>query len=256
MHTGEEERARVASLIREGERLDSLMRDDLRILQRPDGFCFGMDSVLLASFAATRRGTLRAVDLGTGTGVLPLLICARLANVSFDAVELQPDIADMASRSVGICRMENRIRVHAIDLRDAPRMLGHGQYGLVVCNPPYGRRGGGVENPNPARRVARHEGEAGILDICASAAGLLKNGGRFDAVFPAQRLLELLDAMRAARIEPKRVQLVHPQVGKAPNLALVEGVRGARAALHFLPPLFVRDERGTETEALKGMYRW
>ena len=256
MREGEKRSERVCGLIRPNERLDDLMRDGMMILQRPDGFRFGMDSVLLASFAAERGGRIRGVDLGTGSGVLPLLICARQPGVTFDAVELQPDIADMAGRSVQICRMEHRIQVYGMDLRDAPGRLGRGRYQLVVCNPPYGRAGGGIENLDPGRRAARHEGEAGIVEICASAGSLLQNGGRLDVVFPAPRLLELADAMRGAGIEPKRVRLVHPQYGKAPNLALVEGVRGAKAMLHFLPPLFVRDENGKETGELMSMYRW
>ena len=144
MDIREEDGARIRALMREGERLDDLKRDGMRILQRPDGFCFGMDSVLLASFAAARQARGRAVDLGTGSGVLPLLLCARMRDIAFDAVELQPDIADMADRSVRICRMEHRIRVHAMDLRDAPARLGHEKHVLAVSNPPYGRPGGGV----------------------------------------------------------------------------------------------------------------
>lgn len=254
MDIREEEGARIRALMREGERLDDLKRDGMRILQRPDGFCFGMDSVLLASFAAARQARGRAVDLGTGSGVLPLLLCARLKNLAFDAVELQPDIADMADRSVRICRMEHRVRVHAMDLRDAPARLGYERHVLAVSNPPYGRPGGGVKNPGAARSTARHEGEAGITDICRAAFSLLQNGGRLAVVFPAPRLLELFDAMRAARLEPKRVLLVHPMEGRAPNLVLAEAMKAARPGLHFLPPLFVRDRTGNETEGLKRMY--
>ena len=251
-----EESARIRALIRPGERLDDLKRGSLRILQRPDRFCFGMDSVLLASFAAQRRmGRMRGVDLGTGSGVLPLLICARVPGASFDAVEIQADMADMAARSMQICRMEHRIHVHAMDLRDAPSRLGHGRYDLVVSTPPYGKSGGGQPSRAQGLRTARHEGETDVQAICRTAAALLRNGGALAMVFPAPRLLELMDAMRAWRVEPKRVMLVHPAYGKAPNLALVEGVRNGRPMLHFLPPLFVRDGAGRETEALEQMYR-
>lgn len=239
---------------REGERLDDLKRDGMMILQRPDGFCFGMDSVLLASFAARRAAGLRCCDLGTGSAVLPLLICARAEGCTFDAVEIQPDIADMAGRSVRMNRMEARIQVHAMDLRSAPARLGYERFGLAVSNPPYGRRDEGPKNPDAARRTARHEGEAGIGEICRAAFGLLQNGGRFDVIFPAPRLLELMDAMRDARLEPKRVLMIHPKWGAAPNLAIVEGAKAARPSLHFLPPLFVRDAEGRETGELLRMY--
>lgn len=240
-------------LIKPGERLDDLGRDGLCVLQRPDGFCFGMDSVLLAAFAS-ERAAARAVDLGTGSAVLPILICARRAETRFDAVEIQPEIADMAGRSVILCKLQERIAVHALDLRDAARHLGFERYHLAVCNPPYGKRAGGPQNPMPERRVARHEGEAGIGDVCQAAFSLLQNGGRFDVIFPAYRLLELMDAMRAARLEPKRVRMIHPAYGKAPNLSLVEAVKGARPMLHFLPPLFIRDQHGKETKELRRIY--
>ncbi len=250
-----EESARVRALIHVGERLDDLNRDGLKILQRPEGFCFGMDAVLLASFAAERAGRTRAADLGTGSGVLPLLICARVPGISFDAIEIQPDIADMASRSVQICQMEARVRVHAMDLRAAPAALGFERHGLVVCNPPYGKRGDGPQNADEARRTARHEGTADIDDICRAAFALLQNGGRFDLIFPAPRFLALCDALRTARLEPKRALLVHPAWGKAPNLVLVEAMKAVNPGLHFLPPLFVRDADGRETEDLRRMYR-
>lgn len=243
-----------AAWMRPGERLDDLQRGAMRILQRPDGFCFGMDSVLLAAFAADRAGREHAVDLGTGSGVLPLLICARVPQVTFDAVEIQPEMADMASRSVALNGMASRIAVHALDLRDAPRALGYERYRLAVCNPPYGRKGAGPVNPDAARRAARHENEADLEAICCAAGSLLQNGGRFAVVYPAPRLLMLLDAMRAARVEPKRVQLVHPRWGDAPNLALVEGIKAARPMLHFLPPLYVRDVNGDETEDIRRIY--
>lgn len=240
--------------MRSGERLDDLQREGLHILQKPDGFCFGMDAVMLAAFSARQAERGHAVDLGTGSGILPLLICARAPHIAFDAVELQPDIADMAARSVAMNGLESRITVHAMDLRDAPRTLGYERYRLAVCNPPYGQGGGSMQNTNPARRAARHESTADIEAICKSAGALLQNGGRFDVVFPAPRLLSLLDAMRGARVEPKRVLLVHPRWGDAPNLALVEGVKAARPMLHFLPPLYVRDAQGNETEALRALY--
>ena len=131
---------------REGERIDDLQHDGLRILQRPGAFRFGTDAVLLADFAAARPGE-HVVDFGTGTGILPLLIASRARGTTFDALEIQPDMADMAARSVAMNGLSDRIRVHCADLRDAASLLGHGRTDLLVCNPPYGKAGAGLVNP-------------------------------------------------------------------------------------------------------------
>lgn len=243
------------TIIHAGERLDDLQRGNLRILQRPDGFCFGMDSVLLAWFAAQYAGKGKAIDLGTGSGVLPLLICARTPIQHFDAVEIQADIADMASRTMRLNGMAERIHIHAMDLQEAPKNLGYGQYRLAVSNPPYGHSEGKMQNPMAARRIARHEGTADIAAVCKAAGALLQNGGHFALVFPAGRLLSLFDAMRAARIEPKHICMVHPNYGQPPNLVLLDGMKGARPHLHFLPPLYIRDGEGQETEQIRAIYR-
>ena len=242
-------------MIRNGERLDDLCINGWHILQRPDGFRFGMDSVLLADFASGRKGIRRAVDLGTGSGVLPLLIRARMPDVCFDAVEIQPDIADMAARTMCICQMDAFIHVHQMDLLDAPKALGHERYDLAVANPPYGKMGASLRNEKMERRMARHEEGVGIGAICQSAFALLRNGGRFALIFPSQRFLEMMNALCTARIEPKRVRFIHPRWGSEPNLFLVEGIKAAKPGLHFMPPLYIRDGNGNETDALKSIYR-
>lgn len=247
--------SRFAAHIRPGERLDDLQRGGLHILQRPDGFCFGMDAVLLAAFATERIRAGLAVDLGTGSGVIPLLAHARRPGLSFDAVEIQPEMADMAARTMRLNGVEDSIRVRCLDVREATRSLGHERYRLAVSNPPYGGAGEGLLSPDAQRRMARHAVQADIDDFCRAAGGLLQNGGRFAVIFPAPRLLALMDAMRAGRVEPKRVRMVHPRWGSAPNLALVEGIKAAKPALLFMPPLYIRDESGRETQDLLKIYR-
>jgi len=238
---------------RAGERLDDLQRNGLRILQKTDGFRFGTDAVLLADFASV-RGSGRVVDLGTGTGILPLLMDARSPDATFTAIEIQPQMADMAARSVALNGLEARIAVLEADLRDAPSLLGHGRADLVVCNPPYGRRGAALVNPDEARALARHEVACTLAEIIESAARLLRNGGRLAMVFPAQRLLELMDAQRAAHVEPKRVRLVHQRVDALPKLALLESVKRAHPALHWLPPLILCDADGSYTAETRRIY--
>ncbi|MCL2811203.1 MAG: tRNA1(Val) (adenine(37)-N6)-methyltransferase [Clostridia bacterium] len=243
----------IENMIRDGERLDDLQRGGLRILQKTSGFRFGTDAVLLAHFAAPRPKD-RVVDLGAGTGVLPLLMSARSTNANFTAIELLPEMADMAARSVALNQLEAQITVLEADLRDAPSLLGYGCADLVVCNPPYSPLGAALPNNDPARALARHEVGCTLAQVIESAGKLLRNGGRLAMVFPAQRLLELLDAQRVARIEPKRVRLVHQRVQDPPKLALLEGVKLARPALHWLPPLILCDESGAYTEETQGIY--
>lgn len=232
-----------SAFARPGERVDDLQRGGLRILQRPDAFRFGTDSVLLAHFAAPRPGD-RVADLGTGTGVLCLLMSDMQPTAAFDGVEVQPEMADMARRSVAMNRLEERIRIHEMDMRQAAARLGYGGHTLAVCNPPYGRPGRALESSRAAVNRARHLGGLGLEEIAQSGAALLKNGGRMALVYPSAGLLDLMTALRAARLEPKRVRLVQDRPGAAPKLALLDAVKGAGSQLHWLPPLVLREESG------------
>ena len=237
-----------------GERLDDLQCEGLKIIQRPDAFRFGTDSVLLADFAAPRRGE-RAVDLGCGTGAIALLMAGHQPAMEVDAVELQADIADMAARSVALNALEARVRVHALDMREAWRTLGAGRFSLAVCNPPYGRSGAALESLSEAKRLARHEGDLTPGDVARAAGMLLKNGGRFCAVYPAPRAYELMRAMDDAGIAPKRIRTVHGVAGRAPKFVLLEGVKQGGEGLHWLPPLVLRDADGGLTAEWYRIYR-
>lgn len=239
---------------RKGERIDDLQHDGLRILQRPGAFRFGTDAVLLADFAAARPGE-HVVDFGTGTGILPLLIASRARGTTFDALEIQPDMADMAARSVAMNGLSDRIRVHCADLRDAASLLGHGRTDLLVCNPPYGKAGAGLVNPRQAKALARHEAACTLDEIAQSAAQVLRSGGRMCVVFPVARMLELMDCARAHRLEPKRMRLVYARADKAPKLMLLECARNVRPLLRVEPPLLMEGEDGAPTAEVRRIYR-
>ena len=236
-----------------GERLDDLQCGGLMLIQRPDVFRFGTDSVLLADFAAPRKKDA-AVDLGCGTGAIALLMAAHRPGLRVDAVELQPEVADMARRSVALNHMEDRVSVLTLDLREAWRALGVGQRSLVVCNPPYGRRGAALESAADAKRVARHEGDLTPDELARAAELLLKSGGRFCCVYPAPRAYELMRAMDAHRIAPKRVRTVHGVAGRPPKQVLIEGVRDGGEGLHWLPPLILRASDGSFTDEWHRIY--
>ena len=236
-----------------GERIDDLQRGGLRIIQREAGFRFGTDAVLLADFAMAKRGE-RVCDMGTGTGVLPLLIAARAEDTQFDTFEVQADVADMAARSVRLNGLESRIRVHHADCREAARVIGHEVCSLVVTNPPYTRQGAGLVSPERSRALSRSDSDCPIGEWMAACARVLQNGGRLCCVFPAPRFLQLCDAMRASRVEPKRVRFVAARAYAAPKLVLVEGLKGGRPGLHVLPLLATRDERGELTDEMRRIY--
>ncbi|MBQ9197504.1 MAG: tRNA1(Val) (adenine(37)-N6)-methyltransferase [Clostridia bacterium] len=239
--------------LRENERIDDLQRGGLCVIQRTDAFRFGTDAVLLSAFASPRKHD-RLCDLGTGTGVIPLLLYGRENTLTADAVEIQPEMADMAARSMALNGLENVIRVHTGDLREIRALLPHCRCDLVTCNPPYGKAGGALLNPDESKRLARHEEACRITDVAQAAAWLLHDGGRQCCVFPASRLMELMDAMRGCRLEPKRLRMVHSRRNKQAHLCLLESMLGAHAGLIVEPPLVIFEDNGAYTEEMKAIY--
>lgn len=230
--------------LKPGERLDDLQCRGMKLIQRPDAFRFGTDSVLLADFAAPRKGDI-AVDLGCGTGAVALLMAGHRPGLRAAAVEIQPEIADMARRSVALNGLEDRVRVLEADMREAWRTLGAGAFSLAVCNPPYGRSGAALESQSESVRIARHEGGLTPGEVARSAAILLKTGGRFCVIYPAPRAYEMMRAMDEAGIAPKRVRTVHGVEGRAPKFVLLGGVKGGGEGLHWLEPLVLRNADGS-----------
>lgn len=241
-------------LVREDERLETLQYGDLRILQKEKAFHYGTDAVLLADFAAPRPRE-RMLDLGTGTGVIALLMASRQESARCVALEIQPEMADMAARSVRLNGLQERIEVCCADFCQAHRELGCEKYTLAVCNPPYGKAGSVLLSQTEPLRIARHEGDCTIAEVCQAAFRLLQNGGRFCVVFPAPRMLELMRAMQDARLEPKRVRTVHHRAGQPPKLVLLEAVKSGRPTLHWMAPLVLEEADGAPTAEYRRIYR-
>ena len=240
-------------LLLPGERIDDLQRMNLRVIQSPDGFRFGMDAVLLADFARVRPGS-RVCDLGTGTGILPLLLVGRADQLTCDAVEIQPDAADRARRSMLLNGLQERIAVHARDLRDVRQFLPHAAYDLVICNPPYSPQDASLPSPRPALRMSRQEGGCTLDDVADAVAWLLRGRGRFCVMLPAPRLTNAFDALRAHRLEPKRLRFVHANALRPARLALVEAMRDTRPGLIVEPPLLVKRPDGSDSDELRRIY--
>ncbi|NLI22587.1 MAG: tRNA1(Val) (adenine(37)-N6)-methyltransferase [Clostridiales bacterium] len=241
------------TLRRSEERLDDLQNHGLKIFQKKDGFRFGMDAVLLAHFCRPRPRD-RVADLGTGTGILPLLISRMEPTAHLIGIEWQRPMAEMAERSVRLNSLQERITILCDDYRNAPLVLGEASMQGVVCNPPYGKRGGAIPSDTQEHRLARHETACALSETIAACAALLCCLGRLWMAFPPERALELLDGLRAHRLEPKRIRMVYAKASKAPYLMLVEAVKHAKPALLWLPPLIVYHEDGTETRELVDLY--
>ncbi len=235
------------------ETLEDLQLGGLRILQKKQGFRYGMDSVLLADFV---RMDSRAVfaDFGTGTGILPLLLLGREKGNTCEAIECQAEFAEMASRSMALNGLQDRVHVHCADVRDAEALLGRCSVDHVVCNPPYGMPGCVLHNPSEASDTARQQGEEGLLPWFRAAHRILKGKGRISLVFPAPRMLEIMDLLQEARLTPKRFRLVYPRADKPANLALIEAVKDGKPMLHPEPPLIVYEADGSMTPELRRIY--
>lgn len=236
-----------------GERVDDLQLADLRILQKEKGFRFGMDAVLLADFTRLEAREC-AADFGTGTGILPLLLAGRGRGAHIDAFEIQEEMADMAKRSVQLNGLAERITVHHLPVEYADAAVQTGSLDVIICNPPYGTPGTTLLNPNAALSTARHQTREGLHAWFSMAYRLLRGKGRFSMIYPAPRMLEVMEALQKARLEPKRFRLVYPYRDKPANLVLIEAMKDAKPMLHPEPPLIIYEADGTMTTELKRIY--
>ena len=240
-------------LRRPGERIDDLQRSDLRILQDPDRFCFGMDAVLLSGFVTVKRGE-KVTDLCTGTGIIPLLLSAKTEASQIDGIEIQPEMADMARRSVKMNGLEDRVRIICGDLREAGSAGERESRDVVTCNPPYMAAGSGIVNPEDVKALARHEVTCTLEDAVRETARLLRNGGRTAWVYRPNRLSELFACFRQYHLEPKRLKFVHPYLDREANMVLVEAVKGGGSFLKVEAPLVVFRKDGEYMPEIRDIY--
>ena len=236
-----------------GERLDDLQIRGYGIIQKPGRFCFGMDAVLLAAYAKVKKQE-RALDLGTGTGILPILLEAKNEGAHYTGLEIQAESADMARRSVRHNGLQDRIDIITGDIREASAIFGTRAYQVITVNPPYMIGEHGLKNENEALYVARHEVLCTLEDILRESARILPLRGRFYMVHRPFRLPEILAKMSKAGIEPKRMRLVYPYVDKEPNMVLIEGLRGGNPRMQVEAPLIVYREKGSYTEEILRIY--
>ncbi len=235
------------------ERLDELHRNGYYIIQNPKKFCFGMDAVLLSGFAKVKEGEY-ALDLGTGTGIIPILLEAKTKGEHFTGLEIQAESADMAKRSVALNQLEEKIEIVTGDIKDASKLFGASSFDVITTNPPYMIGHHGLSSSNEAKAIARHEIFCTIDDILLQSAKLLKPKGRFYMVHRPFRMAEIMSKMVSYGIEPKRMQLVYPFVDREPNILLIEGLRGGNSRLQVEKPLIIYKEPGVYTDEIYDIY--
>lgn len=237
----------------ENERLDELHRNGYKIIQDKGRFCFGMDAVLLSGFARVKQGE-KVLDLGTGTGIIPILLEAKTDGEHFTGIEIQPESADMASRSVAYNDLQDKIDIVVGDIKDASQRFGASSFDVITTNPPYMIGQHGIKNDQDAKAIARHEILCDLDDILRESAKMLKPSGRFYMVHRPFRLAEIFSKMIEYRIEPKRMQLVYPFVDKEPNMVLIEGLRGGKSRITVEKPLIVYKQPGVYTDEIYDIY--
>lgn len=243
----------MAISLKDKERFDDLQRNGYRIIQKTDGFCFGMDAVLLSGFAQVRAGE-RALDLGTGTGIIPILLKAKTDGEHFTGLEIQEEMADMAARSVLCNHLEDNIEIVTGDIKEASRLFGLASFDVVTSNPPYMNDAHGLKNPNAQKAISRHEVLCTLDDVVREASRVLKPGGRFYMVHRPHRLIEIVTALTKYKLEPKRMKLVHPFVNKEANMVLIEAVRGGKSMIKVEAPIIVYKEPGVYTDEIYEIY--
>lgn len=239
--------------LREGERIDELQRNGYRIIQNEKLFCFGMDAVLLSGFAKVKEGE-RVLDLGTGTGIIPILLAAKTAGKHFTGLEISETSVDMARRSVALNGLEERLEIVRGDIKEAGELFAPASFDVVTSNPPYMIGQHGLVNPDVEKAAARHEILCTFEDVVRAAAKLVKSGGRFYLVHRPFRLAEIIRTLSDYHLEPKRMQLVYPYVDREPNMVLIEAVRGGKPRMTVEKPLIVYERPGVYCREITELY--
>ena len=239
-------------LVKDNERIDDL-QNGYYVIQDPDKFCFGMDAVLLSGFAKVKKGET-ALDLGTGTGIIPILLKTKTNGKHFTGLEIQKECADMAGRSVRYNHLEDDVEIVQGDIKEAAGIFGAASFDVVTSNPPYMIGEHGLRNPYMAKAIARHEVLCTLEDVVSQASRVLKDRGHFFMVHRPFRLAEIFQVLMKYKLEPKRMQLVYPYIDREPNMVLIEACKGGNSRITVERPLIVYEKPGEYTKAILEIY--
>lgn len=239
--------------IKDYERVDDLHRNGYMLIQDPKRFCFGVDAVLLSGFATAKKGD-KVLDLGTGTGVIPILMSAKTKAEHFSALEIQPESAEMAKRSVMLNNLQDKIDIIEGDIKKAAEIFKPSSFDVITTNPPYMNFEGGLKNSYDPKTIARHEVLCSLDDVAFAAQRLLKFGGKFFMVHRPHRLTDIMCVLREHKLEPKRIRFVQPYADREPNMVLVEAVRSGKPMIKVMPTLVIYNSDGTYTQETLDIY--
>ena len=240
-------------MIHDYEKVEDLGLKGYKIIQDKSGFCFGSDAVLLSRFVKIKKGA-RVLDMCSGTGIIPVLLWGMYEPSEIQAIEIVPEVADMAGRTMELNFLSDKIHVHCDDLKNSKKLFGAHAFDAVTCNPPYMTGKHGLTNPELPKAIARHEILCSLEDVVRSAAKVVKPGGRFYMVHRPFRLAEILNVLVQYKLEPKRMRLVYPYVDKEPNMVLIEGARGGKSRMTVEKPLIVYEKPGVYTREIYEIY--
>lgn len=240
-------------LLKENEKIEDLQCNNLKIIQNKKWFCFGMDAVLLTNYCDIKNNS-SIVDLGTGTGIIPILLSGKRNIKKAVGIEIQEEVAEMATRSVELNNLQEKIEILNIDLKDATRHLEKNSFEAVISNPPYKLINSGLVNPTDQKAISRHEITCTLEDVISTASLLLKQYGRFYMVHRPDRLVDIICLLRQYKLEPKQIRFVHPKSGQKPNMVLIRASKNGNPELKFDPPLYIYNEEGIYTEDVYKIY--
>lgn len=240
--------------LKENERIDDLEFNDLKIIQNKDGFCFGIDSVLLSDFAKNIRHNSKVIDLGTGTGIINILLSGKTKASEFVGIEIQDEVAEMAGRSIELNNLQDKIKIINENILNLNKIYKEKSFDVVVTNPPYKKANTGLINEENKKIISRHEITASLEDFIHIASYLLKDYGEFYMVHKPDRLVDIFEAMRKEKIEPKLIKFVYPNKNKKTNLVLIRGVKNGNPFLEFENNLYVYNEDGSYTDEILKIY--
>ena len=240
--------------LKKDERIDDLEFKNLKIIQNINGFCFGIDSVLLSDFAKDIKKNTTILDLGTGTGIISILLCGKTNLGKIFGIEVQKEVADMAKRSSILNNLQDKFEVLNLDILELENYFKGKKIDSIVTNPPYKKVGTGKINEIESKKISRHETTANLEDFIRVSSKLLKNNGSFYMVHRPERLPDIIEFLRKYKIEPKKIRFVQPSINKAPNLILIKGIKCGKPFLKFENNLIVYKENGEYTDEILRIY--